>query len=318
MNRKLIFPTLALVLAILACNVQSATPTSVPLTSTDTPVPTPAPTETSAAVITDTPAGPPAAAGSLTLDMLRNATYFTPFYSRTVQLVNGSYSEGSGATAFSVQMLNVYGFGDLNGDGKDDAAVILVENGGGSGSFESVIVVTNQGGAPHQAGQAQLGDRVLVNSVDISSGVIHLDMVVQGPSDPLCCPSLPQKQNFWLIGNKLWLMRLNSTIGGTEHAIYIDTPGNWASIAYPFTVAGTVNVLPFENTLAYHIYLIDGTQVNNSSFTVTPAGGISGTFSHDFNLSGAGISGWFIVQLVETSAADGSTVALGSVIVKAP
>ncbi len=324
MSLKFLFPTLFLVLAVLACNIQTATPTLNPevltgtpssnsVATTDTPMP-PAPTNTS--VITNTPIGPTAVPGGLTLDMLRNGTYHTPVYNRTVTLVNGTYSEGSGSSAFSVQMLNVYSFGDLNGDGKDDAAIILAENDGGTGVFESLIAVINQGGTPHQESQKQLGDRVQMNTVDISSGVIHLNLVVQGPSDPLCCPSLPQKQNYWLIGSKLWLMHLNSTIGGTEHIIVVDTPAIWSTVTNPFTVSGSMTVLPFENTLAYHIYLIDGTTVNESSFTVTPSGGTAGTFSHDFNLSSAGITDWVIIQFVDTSAADGSTIALGSVILK--
>jgi hypothetical protein len=325
MTRKFIFPILVLALAVLACNLQTTTPTSAPEVITDTPAPptktnspviTDTPAPTNSPVITDTPAVPTTASGSLTLDMLRNGTYHTPFYNRTVTLVNGSFSEGSGSSFFSVQMLNVYGFGDLNGDGKEDAAFILAENDGGSGVFISVIAVVDQSGTLHQEDQAKLGDRVQIITVDISSGVIHLDMVVHGPSDPLCCPSQPQKQNYWLIGNKLWLMRLNSTVGGTEHIINVHTPANWASVTNPFTISGSMTVLPFENTLAYHIYLIDGTQVNQSSFTVTPSGGSAGTFTHDFDLSSAGITDLIIIQFVDTSAADGSTIALGSIILQ--
>lgn len=314
MNRKLIFSILALTLAVLACNIQSTPTTSPPLVATDTFTP-PVPSDTPLTpVITDTPIVPPPPPGGLTLDMLRNGTYHTPYFDRTVTLVDGSYTDGT----FNVHMLNVYAFGDINGDAKDDAAIILVENDGGSGSFESVIAVTNQGGAPHQTSFAELGDRVVINSIDISSAVIHLDMVAFGPSDPLCCPTQPQKQNYWLIGNNLWLMRVNTTIGGKERVISIDSPANWATVSNPFTVSGSLTVLPFENTLAYKIYLIDGTVVNQSSFTVSPSGGTGGTFTHDFNLSAAGITDWVIIQFIDTSAADGSTIALGSVILKAP
>ena len=321
MFRKFIFPILVLTLAVLACNIQTATPILTPPVITDTstpPVPTDTPLPTGNPVLTDTPVVTTSAPGALTLDMLLNGTYLTPFYNRTVTLINGIYSEGSGSNIFSVQMLNVYGFGDLNGDGKDDAAIILAENGGGTGTFESVVAVLNQNGTPHQQSTAQLGDRVLVNTVDISSGVVHLDLVVHGPSDPLCCPSMPQKHSYWLINNKLWLMRLDSNIGGTEHIINIDYPGVWATVTNPFTVNGNVTVLPFENTLAYHIYLTDGTKVNDSSLTVTPSIGITGTFSREFNLSSAGITDWVIIQFVDVSAADGSTIALGSAILKAP
>jgi hypothetical protein len=249
--------------------------------------------------------------------MLKNSTYHTPVYDRTVTLVNGSYSEGSGANAFSVQMLDIYAFGDLNGDGKADAAILLVENGGGSGEFESVIAVINQTGKPHQESQAQLGDRVLIKSADISSGVIHLVMLVQSPNDPRCCPSLPQKQDYWLIDNRLWLVGVRSTISGIDHIIVVESPGIWSTVSNPFTVKGSMTALPFENTLAYRIYLTDGTKVNESNLTVSPSSGTGGTFTRDFNLSSAGITDWVIIQFVDVSAADGSPIALASVILKA-
>jgi hypothetical protein len=326
MPRKSILACFVLFVAVLACNLQTATPSApdgmgtpsspsatsnpgdgiTPVQAIDTPVPTLPSMPTTLA-----PAG-------LTLDLLRNGTYHTPFYNRTITLVNGSFTEGSGSGVFSVQMLNLYGFGDLNGDGKDDAAILLAESGGGSGSFISLLAITNQAGLPHQESQVQLGDRIQINSVDISSGVIHLNMVVQGPIDPLCCPSQPQKQNYWLIGNKLWLMRQSTTIAGFEHIINIDSPAIWSTVTNPFTVSGNVTILPFENTLAYHIYLIDGTIVNESSLTTTPSVGNAGSFSRDFNLSSAGLTDWIIIQFADISAADGSTLALGSVILKAP
>jgi hypothetical protein len=318
MQRKLLIAFLVLALAGLGCNLQSATPASPSVNPAITDTVAPGPTWTPTTAPTDTSAPVSPVPGGLTLDMLKNATYHVPVYNRTVTLANGSYSEGAGTNnSYSVQMLSVYAFGDLNGDGKADAAVILAENGGGTGQFESLVVLVNQAGAPHQVGAAQLGDRVLVKTVDISSGVVHLDMQVQGPSDPMCCPSLPEKQNYWLIGNALWLMRLNSTVGGTERVINVDTPGIWTTVTNPFTVSGSVSVLPFENTLAYRIYTTDGTLVNQSSLTVTPTSGTAGTFTKQFDLSAAGISDWVIIQFIDTSAADGSIQALGSVILKA-
>jgi hypothetical protein len=328
MNPKNILPLLALILAASACTTQVLAPTPIVSSTqkpTDSALP---PTLTIPTVLpsTNTPLPPtpiiatvPATSvpGDLTLEMLKNGTYHTPAYDHTVTLVNGAYSEGSGASAFSVQMLDVYGFGDLNGDGQADAAILLAENGGGSGEFESVIAVINQAGKPHQESEAQLGDRVQIKSMDISSGVIHLNMLVQAPNDPMCCPSLQQKQNFWLIDNKLWLMRVTSTINGIEHVIIVDSPAIWTTVKNPFTVNGSLTVLPFENTLAYRIYLTDGTKVNESSLMVTPSSGTAGTFARDFNLSSAGITDWVIIQFVDVSAADGSTIALGSVILKA-
>lgn len=315
MNRKLIFPVLALMLVIMACSVQINTTNPPPVSITDTLVPPITVTKTPT-LPSLTPSPLPPSGPELSLDSLRNATYYAPFYERTVTLVNGSYSEGSGATAYSVQMLDVYALGDLNGDGKFDAAVILTENGGGSGVFESVVAVINLGGAPHQTGQVQLGDRVLVNSADISSGVIHLNMIVQGPNDPLCCPSQAEVQSFWLLGNNLWLMRVTSGPTGIERSINITYPSNWVDVTNPFMVNGDVPISPFENTLSYAIYLLDGTKVNESSLMVSSAGmGTPGTFSQTFNLSSAGITDLVVIQFKDLSAADGSILALGSVVV---
>ena len=172
-------------------------------------------------------------------------------------------------------------------------------------------------GEAHQTGEAQLGDRPQVKSVDISQGVVHLDMDVVGPGDASCCPSLPEKQNYWLFGTKLTLMRLTTTVSDTERVITINEPSHWSTVNNPFTISGSVSVLPFENTLGYRLLLTDGTKVNEGSLMVTPTTGTAGTFTKDFDLSSAGITDWIIVQLFDVSAADGSTIALNSVILKA-
>lgn len=348
MNRKLLIPALALLLALLGCSIPINTsgnppviPTSTPLppaANTEMPIPTisdtvvpsftattiptntntliPPPTATETPALNPSPSPVPSSVPELSVDNLRNATYTTPYFLKTVKLVNGSYTEGSGATFYSVQMLDVFAYGDLNGDRKADAAVILAENQGGSGVFESVVAVLNQGGAPHPISSVQLGDRQLIKSAHISLGVIHLDMIVHGPSDPMCCPTQAESQSFWLLGNSLWLMRVTSGPTGTEREITASFPANWADVTNPFTVSGDVTISPFENTLNYAVYLLDGTKVNSSSLMVSSAGmGTPGTFTQTFNLSSAGITGIVIIQFKDISAADGSTLALGSVVV---
>jgi hypothetical protein len=301
MKLKLLFLTLTLIVALSACGLpvespplQSGPATSVP---TNTPVPPSVP--------------------ALTLDMLRNATYQLPFYGQTVTLTDGNYTYESSPNLLDVILLDAYATGDLNGDGAPDAAVILGENGGGSGTFESLIVVYNENGTPVQGAAAQLGDRVLVKSVTIQSGDIILDMQVHGPNDGLCCPSMSNVQTYRMIGNNLWLTHLTSkTADGTERSITVTDPANGAEVTNPFTVSGSFTIAPFENTLAVRIFLPNGTSVNESPLTVDAADlGAPGTFSRQFDLSNAGITGPVIIQFVDVSAADGSTLALGSVLV---
>ncbi len=333
MNRKFLFPLLALALAALACNLpfvagtaptptgpstlETATagptntpPVALPPTSTTAPLPT---------VPTDTPSGPTPttpAGIELTMNLLENASYHAPFYNRDIRLKNGVYSEGS-PTTYSVQLLDKVAYGDMTGDGKPEAAVILAESAGGTGTFESLIIMEYKNGTPFQTGEAMLGDRVAVRSVDISQNVAHLSLLVQGPTDAMCCPSLPETQNYWLFGTKLFLMKVTTTVDNTERKITIDKPGHWTTQTNPFTVSGSVTVLPFENTLATHIYRIDGTKVNDSQVMVSPTTGTAGFFSQEFNLSSAGITDWVIIQFVDTSEADGSIIAMGSVILRA-
>jgi hypothetical protein len=310
MVKKISLFILILGLTALACNFELNV-SNPPLTETETQgVPSggsDTPTTTQAA---------PSGSEGLTVEMLKNGTYHAPYFDRTITLVNGTYTEGSGASIYTVSMTDVYAFGDLNGDGVNDAGILLVENGGGTGQFLSVIAVYDVAHLPQQSGSTELGDRVQVNSMDIESGVIHLDMIVHSPNDPLCCPTQSEQQSYWMIAGNLWLMRVTTVISGGERDINIDTPGNWADVTNPFTVNGNVTISPFENNLAYRIYLPDKTLVNESSLLVNSAGmGTPGTFSRDFDLSMAGITGNVIIQFLDLSAADGSILAMGSVIV---
>ena len=314
MNRKIIIlPMLALILATMACLVQ-VTPTLPPGPTAVAPTGTSLPLAPSATPVAPTPT-------ALTLDMLRNGTYYLPNYKRTVKLVSGAYTEGSGADQYSVKMLDTVAFGDMNDDGVTDAAILLVENGGGTGEFESVVAVLNNNGAPSQAGQALLGDRVQVRAMTITSGVLAMDMLVQGPNDPMCCPSQLESQTYRMVGNAFWLTNLDTiTPQVQKRTITINTPTDGTSVTNPFTISGAETIAPFENTLSYRVFLPDGTKVNEATVPVDSGGvaGGPGTFSQTFNLSSAGVSGPVIFQFVDVSAADGSTQALGSVVLTLP
>jgi hypothetical protein len=79
---------------------------------------------------------------ALTVAQLQNATY-SGIYDEPVTLVDGQY-EGEPFTPDSASrpVVSYLGeaFGDLDGDGVEDAAVFLVENSGGTGDFVYVAV----------------------------------------------------------------------------------------------------------------------------------------------------------------------------------
>ena len=105
---------------------------------------------------------------------------------------------------YTVRLLDLpIAFGDLDDDGDADAAVILVERAGGTGLFYSVAAVVSESGGVHGAAVAFLGDRVVVNSIGVSDGVIAIEGIAHGPGEPLCCPSLEVIWEFELSGGAL-------------------------------------------------------------------------------------------------------------------
>lgn len=142
-----------------------------------------------------------------TVEGLRNAEYFSlwPAMGRA-KLANGFYREkfnpGS-STEIVIRMSDHVAMGDLDGDKVEDAAVILISTPGGSGTFYDLAAVVNAGGVPSHVDTEPLGDRVKIKSLTISSGTILLDLIVHGPKDPMCCPTVEVTRRYRLEGNKL-------------------------------------------------------------------------------------------------------------------
>lgn len=117
----------------------------------------------------------------LSLSQILNGTYFSfdedgRNLPGSVSLRDGEWQDKSGESFFWI-----YGgenetitFGDLNGDGAGDAAVILVWSGGGSGQFASIAAVLNVNGKPVHVASRELGDRVEIKSFAIKNGAIEI------------------------------------------------------------------------------------------------------------------------------------------------
>jgi len=142
---------------------------------------------------------------ALSLMDLMNFTY-EGIYEQPVQLDNGAFQgepfEAGGASRPTVTLAN-YAFGQLNDDGLEDAAVVLVENSGGSGSFYYLMAVVSQEGGFVNAATHLLGDRLRVQSLSVDEGQITLQTVTHGPDDPMCCPSLEMPYVYAFSGNIL-------------------------------------------------------------------------------------------------------------------
>jgi len=150
------------------------------------------------------PAAPPLPAGSapITLDALRNGTYLSDWtQSGIVTLNNAEYREPAApgsATETVVRMSEYVAFGDLTGNGVDDAAVILITDPGGSGTFFDLAVMINKNGAPINIASIPLGDRVQIKSLAIQNGEIVVNQIAHGPDDAMCCPTQEETKRFSL------------------------------------------------------------------------------------------------------------------------
>ena len=152
----------------------------------------------------------PSPVAPLTEEALRNASYQSEWPTDgNAELTDGVYREKymeGAASEIVVAMHPMFALGDLDGDGAEDAVVILVASGGGSGSFYSLEAVLNQAGNPHHVASAALGDRAQLESLSVASGRITVEMVTHGPNDPMCCPTLEVTQEYELQGGALVLL----------------------------------------------------------------------------------------------------------------
>jgi hypothetical protein len=265
-------------------------------------------------------------AAALSLDQLQNAEYRTlGLYDRNIQtfrMENGLYRVGTDPAAadyVAISLIEPHAFGSLNNDELADAAVILVENYGGTGQFVQIGAVLNRAGQPIHADSFFLGDRVGVNALGIQNGEIVAALTVHGPDEPACCPSVPATIHLRLISeSQLVVTRFTTrTPSGQERAINIRAPLNGSEASGSITLSGDVTIAPFENNLIYTIYDAQYQEIAQSYLTVdAPDMGASGTFAFTIDLAALGQTGDLYIEISDISAADGSTIALAQVYLK--
>ncbi|MDE0047825.1 MAG: hypothetical protein OXO54_13680 [Chloroflexota bacterium] len=247
----------------------------------------------------------PAATQRLTLEQLRNAEYRLPLLGdqdTPIRLVDGmgTLVYGEGATEReTVGLVNdTVAFGDLDGDGIADAAVVVFISGGGSGTFIHLVAVLDRDGAPEQAAWAFLGDRVPVRSLTIAGGQIVARTVTHRPSDGLCCPTLEITRTFELEGDQLV----------PRQALVIESPLPGETVANGVEVRGTASTYPSAESLAYSVYDARGGVIGMGSLPVDGYADQPGTFAAPVEFI-AGADGPGRIEIVDINPVDGSALA---------
>ena len=144
------------------------------------------------------------AGATLTREALQNAVYRSEYVeSGEVKLVKGKASVDDPDGKVTVSLTDFVAFGDLNGDGSEDAAAVLVTSAGGTGSFYELAAVISRQEKPAHLGSVQLGDRIIIESVSIAGGRVIVRMIVHKRDDPQCCPTSHVNKTYELKGSQL-------------------------------------------------------------------------------------------------------------------
>lgn len=93
--------------------------------------------------------------------------------------------------------------GDLDGDGTEEAVVVLAQNSGGSGTFDYLAVMKRQGAGIENVATAALGDRVQIRAARIEGARLLVSTVQAGKGDAACCPGDLVDRTWTLAGKAL-------------------------------------------------------------------------------------------------------------------
>lgn len=129
--------------------------------------------------------------GSLTLTQLKNTDYTIAEWGvprQVIKLNNGEYLHPK--HELDLHLGKQIAFGDLDGDGAQDAVVVMWLGTGGNGAMVSLAAVLNQNGEPRHVATIELEDRAEIVSLTIQTGLIRAELKRHGPNDGLCCPSM--------------------------------------------------------------------------------------------------------------------------------
>ena len=127
----------------------------------------------------------PLATGGLATDPL-NAAYVVG--RRSIKLSDGRSEIVEAPGSATRTKISVFGkpvYGDIDGDGEEDTALLLVEDPGGSGTFYYVAASINLDGAYRGTNAVLLGDRIAPQNVRIRNGVIFANYADRQEGEPM-------------------------------------------------------------------------------------------------------------------------------------
>jgi hypothetical protein len=132
-----------------------------------------------------------------------------------ITLVNGAVKQAAVPGSAEMVTTKIFGepvSGDINGDGKNDAAIFLVQDGAGSGTFYYAAAAFNTSTGTIGTNAIFLGDRIAPDTLQIANGIMTVNYADRKASDPMSAsPS---------VGVSKYLVLASSTLYDTPTDIY--------------------------------------------------------------------------------------------------
>lgn len=124
--------------------------------------------------------------------------------------------------------------GDIDGDGDEDAALLLVHDPGGSGTFYYLAAAMNENGTYRGTNGVFLGDRIAPQNIDIRSGAVLANYADRAPGEPMTArPSIGTTKYALLKNNSLEAVETSK-----DDLIIVKHPAPFQAVKSPLTVAG--------------------------------------------------------------------------------
>ncbi|MFA6273338.1 MAG: Gmad2 immunoglobulin-like domain-containing protein [Candidatus Paceibacterota bacterium] len=165
-------------------------------------------------------------------DDSQNATYIIE--GEEVMLQDGHAEKEAAPGSATKIITSIFGEltkGDLDGDGDDDAALLLVRDLGGSGTFYYLAVAENIDGKFKGTNAILLGDRIAPQTIEIRDGVLIGNYATRLPDEPMTDqPSVGVSKYAKLLDGRLLEIWHNM--------IFLESPLPESKIVSPLVIKG--------------------------------------------------------------------------------
>jgi hypothetical protein len=207
-----------------------------------------------------------------------NATYVigNEYATQVATLVDGVHDE----PYLTVEYADRYAYGDFNGDGLKDAAVIVTESGGGTGNWYILAFLINDGEKFVHRASRVLDDRAIINSMREKNGKVLMDMFVHQEGDCMAGPTKRVRNTYAYEGPDRW----GQVEESSYQQIYTDGVKAFQEI-YGTPIPAQIRET-FDRTLHAH----DNCSADGCAFTVLEGGNPVGIFTKKFIVVGLGPS----------------------------